>query len=139
MASLFTSAWSAVGIHVTMDQQDPATWLKNLLALNWNMDFQEAGTTTGGADYTLGRLYMSSAGRMGYKNPTLDNLLAKARESTKPAQRKQYYAQATNIIWSRAVGIYPLQANLITAANTRVQNFTPAPNLLPSFATASVK
>jgi len=139
MASLFTSAWSAVGIKVTMDQQDPATWLKNLLALNWNMDFQEAGTTTGDADYTLGRLYMSSADRMGYKNPSLDRMLTEARESTSPAQRQQYYAQAINIIWSQAVGIYPLQANLITAANSRVQNFTPAPNLLPSFATVSVK
>jgi peptide/nickel transport system substrate-binding protein len=139
MASLFTSAWSAVGINVTMDQEDPATWLNNLLALNWNMDFQEAGDLTGDADYILGRLYLSSADRNGYKNPTLDTLLTQARESVNSAQQAQLYAQAINLIWSQADGIYPLQVNLITAANTRVVNFVPAPSSLVSFADVSVK
>lgn len=139
MASLFTSAWSAVGINVTMDQEDPATWLNNLLALNWNMDFQETGDLTGDADYILGRLYMSSADRNGYKNPTLDALLTQARESVSPAQQQQLYARAINLIWSQADGIYPLQVNLITAVSTRVVNFVPEPSTLVSFADVSVK
>jgi peptide/nickel transport system substrate-binding protein len=141
MASLFTSAWAAVGVKVNMTPYDPATWLKNLLppALNWNMDIGINTTLTGDADYTLGRIYVSSADRMGYKNPNLDALLLAAKESLSPTQRASLYAQAINILWSQAIGIYPLQVNQITAVRSQVQNFVPKPNLLDSFANVSVR
>lgn len=139
MASLFVSAWSAVGINVTMHQEDPATWLSNLMALRWDMNFQENGDLTGDADYILGRLYLSGADRMGYKNPALDTLLMDARELVDPAERAKLYGEAIDIIWKQAVGIYPLQANNISAVQSRVQGFVPVPSTLVSFAAVSVK
>jgi peptide/nickel transport system substrate-binding protein len=138
MASLFVSAWAAVGINVTMDQQDPATWLSNLLALNWNMNMQEASDLTGDADYIIGRLYMSTSHRMGYDNPALDALLTDARESVNPALRAKLYARADKLIWQQAVGIYPLNPFNIVAVRTNVHGFNPVPSTLDSFAGVSV-
>ena len=66
------------------------------------MDFQTNATTTGDADFTLGRLYHSRANRNGYKNADLDKLLDDARRPWIKIKRKDLYAQANKIIWDDA-------------------------------------
>jgi peptide/nickel transport system substrate-binding protein len=137
-AQAYASYWAKVGVKVQIESQPQAVWLQNLLALKWSMDIQENVVLTGDADYTLGRLYTSSADRTGYKNPQLDTLLSQASQTTDQTKRAQLYKQASKIIWSQAVGIFPLQERDTYAVKSTVKGFTPTPNRVPSFLKVSI-
>jgi peptide/nickel transport system substrate-binding protein len=137
-AQAYVSYWAKVGVKVELQAQPTAVWLQNLLALNWQMELQENFATTGDADYTLGRLYTSSANRTGYKNPELDTLLAQARQSTDQAQRQKLYEQAGKIIWDDAVGMFPIQERDTYALRDTVKGFVPSVTRAPSFLKVSV-
>jgi peptide/nickel transport system substrate-binding protein len=137
-AAAMLSDWAKVGIKVKPQQLERATWLDKLLKLNWDSTMTTGSTVTGDADFTLGRLYLSTAKRTGYANPALDKILLKARQELDQTKRAALYAQAGKIIWSDAVGIYPLDlmGNVVTRKG--VGGFTPTPNDLPDFANVSV-
>ncbi|MGI8690155.1 MAG: ABC transporter substrate-binding protein [Thermomicrobiales bacterium] len=132
------SYWSAVGIKVKNDRQEAGVWLDNLIKLNWDMDVQTNAVLTGDADFTLRRLYVSSANRNGYANPDLDKLLNDAAGTVDQKQRATMYAQADKIIWDDAVGIFPFELLENYVYNKKVTGFTPVPNLIPSFMNVSV-
>lgn len=125
--------WAAVGIKVRVDEQERATWLDNLIKLNWDMDFQTNAVTTGDADFTLGRLYHSRANRNGYKNPDLDKLLDDAAAASDQNKRKELYAQAQKIIWDDAVGIFPFDLLATFTYRKTVDGFVPTPSAFLSF------
>jgi len=125
IAQAMFSYWDAVGIKVTDRQSERAQWLDDLLALNWEMDFQTNGVVTGDADFVLRRLYHSSANRTGYANPDLDKLLDDAAASVDQEERKSLYADACKLIWDEAVGIYPFTLVQSFIARNNVQGFTP--------------
>ncbi|MHB8644269.1 MAG: ABC transporter substrate-binding protein [Thermomicrobiales bacterium] len=128
------SYWNAVGIKVKSDQQEPGVWLDNLIKLNWDMDLQTNSVLTGDADFTLRRLYVTSANRNGYGNPDLDKLLNDAAATVDQKQRANIYAQADKLIWDQAVGIYPFDLLLNWVYSKKVQGFVPVPNEIVSFA-----
>ncbi|MDQ2786064.1 MAG: ABC transporter substrate-binding protein [Chloroflexota bacterium] len=132
------SYWNAVGIKVKNDRQEAGVWLDNLIKLNWDMDVQTNSVLTGDADFTLRRLYVSSANRNGYANPALDKLLNDAAGTVDQKQRATMYAQADKIIWDDAVGIFPFELLENYVYNKKVTGFTPVPNLIPSFMNVSV-
>lgn len=138
MAQAFQTYWQKIGVTVTLEQLEQAAWLKRLLALDWDMDFQANGIVTGDADYALGRLYTSQANRMGYSNKQLDGILAEARSNGDQSAREKLYAQACKIIWSDAVGIYPLQPLTTYGMRKNVQGLIPAANEVPNLATVSL-
>jgi peptide/nickel transport system substrate-binding protein len=125
--------WAAIGVKVKSDEQERATWLDNLIKLNWDMDFQTNAVTTGDADFTLGRLYHSRANRNGYKNPDLDKLLDDAAAASDQNKRKDLYAQAQKIIWDDAVGIFPFDLLATFAYRKTVEGFVPTPSAFLSF------
>ena len=131
--------WNAVGIKVKSGEQERATWLDNLIKLNWDMDFQTNAVTTGDADFTLGRLYHSRANRNGYKNEALDKLLDEAVAATDQNKRKELYAQANKHIWDEAVGIFPFDLLATFAYRKTVDGFTPTPSAFLSFYNTMVK
>lgn len=131
VAEAFNSYWTKVGVHVKLQELEQAEWLKRLLALDWDMDLQNNSVTTGDADYTLGRLYTSTANRMGYSNPKLDRILNGARSTTDQSHRQQLYSQACEIIWDDAVGIFPLQIKATYGLQASVKGFTPSPDNQP--------
>jgi peptide/nickel transport system substrate-binding protein len=131
VAQAFQQYWSKIGVTVALQELEQASWLKRLTSLDWDMDLQNNSSTTGDADYTLGRLYTSAANRMGYKNPELDDVLSKARAETKQDSRKELYAKACKIIWEDAVGIFPMDLTANYAMRSTVQGFVPAPNNQP--------
>jgi peptide/nickel transport system substrate-binding protein len=102
------------------------------------MDLQTNTVTTGDADFTIGRLYTSSANRMGYKNPDLDEVLAKARASFDAAERKTLYGQACKTIWEDAVGIFPATITTAYGVRTSLQGFTPVPSNQPDLSAVVV-
>lgn len=137
IAQALFSYWNTVGITVNDRQSERAQWLDDLLALNWEMDFQTNGVITGDADFVLRRLYHSSANRNGYANPELDEILDDAAATVDQEERANLYAQACEIIWSEAVGIYPFTLVQAFAYRTNVQGFQPTPSF-PIFTTVTV-
>src|SRR5699024_6346371 len=59
------SYWSDIGVTVESQELERGLWIDTLNDLDWDMDFQANATNTGDADFTLRRLYHSSANRMG--------------------------------------------------------------------------
>ena len=138
IAQALVSYWNAVGIKAKAMEQENAIWLDNLLKLNWDMDLQTNTVTSGDADYTLRRLYLSSANRNGYGNPELDKLLNDAAESVDQKKRADLYAQANKIIWDEAVGLFPFELYENYAYKKNVQGFVAVPDVVPSFFGVSV-
>jgi peptide/nickel transport system substrate-binding protein len=138
LAQALISGWAKVGIKVEAQQIEKATWLERLNKLDWDMDLQTNTVTTGDADFTLGRLYTSSANRMGYHNADLDTVLAKARASTDQDERKTLYAQACKTIWDDAVGIFPATMTTAYAVRDSLQGFEPAPSNQPDLSAVSL-
>jgi peptide/nickel transport system substrate-binding protein len=138
VAQALFSYWNAVGIRVKDAQSERAQWLDRLLKLDWDLDMQTNGVNTGDADFVLRRLYTSSANRMGYASASADRVLQLAAETVDQSRRKVYYAQACEMIWDDAVGIYPFELIQSYIARDRVAGFTPTPSF-PTFTTVTVR
>jgi len=137
LAQSLISAWAKVGVTVEQQQIEKAAWIKRLTALDWDIELQVNTVTTGDADYTLGRLYTSTANRMGYANKELDGILAQARSTADQEKRKSLYAQACEIIWRDAVGVFPAALSSTYGLRSTVKGFSPAANSQPEFRTVS--
>jgi len=138
LAQAMISDWAKVGIKVKPLEKERAQWLEDFGKLNWDMNLQTNVTGTGDADYTLARLYVCSAKRNGYCSPALDNLLLGARTSIDQGERDKLYAQAGQIIWDDAVGIFPAELASNSAHRDRVQNFVMPPSGRPLFTKVTV-
>ncbi|MGH3311717.1 MAG: ABC transporter substrate-binding protein [Streptomyces sp.] len=132
VAETMISYWREIGVKVQPQELEEAQWTERLLALDWDMDLQTNVTATGDADYSLGRLYLSSANRLGYKNPKLDKVLNAARQSQDQNKRKQLYSEACRIIWQEAPGIFPIEMRLNFATRKNVRGFEATPDESPS-------
>ncbi|MFE0592021.1 ABC transporter substrate-binding protein [Micromonospora echinospora] len=137
-ADAMISDWAKVGIVVKPQELERATWLDRLLKLDWDSTMTTGSTITGDADFTLARLYLSTAKRNGYANPELDRILLQARGEIDQNRRAELYAQAGKIVWDDAVGIFPLDLSGNVVLRKGVQGFTPTPNDLPDFAGVSL-
>ena len=138
MAQAFISDWAKAGIKVQPQEKERATWLKDFGALNWDMNLQTNTTGTGDADFTLNRLYTCAAKRLGYCNKDLDAILAQARASLDPNERKTLYAQADKMLWDDAVAVFPVDLKNNYAVRDNVQGFEMPVNGRPDFAKVSI-
>ncbi|MFD0476589.1 ABC transporter substrate-binding protein [Nonomuraea thailandensis] len=127
------SGLAAAGVQVDVLEKEKAVFTEDLLALNWDINFQQLATPTYDAASNLGRLYTCAAKRTGYCNKELDKLLAEAGASPDEAERADLYGQAGKIIWADAVGMYPMTVQLAYSWRSRVTGFTPDPSGLPDF------
>ncbi|MGW6283196.1 ABC transporter substrate-binding protein [Kribbella sp. NPDC055071] len=127
-----------IGVQVDLLEKEQAVFTKDLLALNWDINFQQLSNPMLDAVNTVGRLYPCAAKRNGYCNPALDKLIAQAAGSTNEQDRVKLYGDAEKIIWDDAVGMFPMAVKYAYAWNKRLTGFTPDPNGLPSFATLQV-
>ena len=138
IAQALFSYWNAVGARIKDGQAERAQWLDKLLKLDWDMDFQTNIVVTGDADFVLRRLYITSANRMGYSNPTVDHVLDLAAQSPDQVRRKVYYGQACEIIWDDAIGLYPFELTATYVSRKAVQGFVPTPSS-PVFTSVTVQ
>ncbi|WP_026875031.1 ABC transporter substrate-binding protein [Jiangella gansuensis] len=127
-----------VGVQVEPLEKEQAVFTEDLLALNWDINFQQLATPTYDAASNLGRLYPCAAGRNGYCNAELDSLLAAAGATADEAERTELYGQASEIIWRDAVGMYPMAVSIAYAWNSDLEGFTPDASGLPDFSTVTV-
>lgn len=120
-----------IGVKVEPTQKEPAVFLEDLLALNWDINFQALGTAAFDSATNTGRLYPCAAGRNGYCNSELDEILAAAGNTTDTDERVELYDQANEIIWDDAVGMYPMLLNITYAWRSNVTGFEPNPLFMP--------
>jgi peptide/nickel transport system substrate-binding protein len=130
--------WAKVGIKVTLLPEQSAVWSKDLKALNWDMTALENTSRTGDADQILGRLYTSSADRLGFADSQYDQLVKDAASTVDQSKRQADYAQAEQILWSKAVGIWPLEIAATYGVNKRVTGFVPDPSSVVDFSSVGV-
>ncbi|GAA4730300.1 ABC transporter substrate-binding protein [Phytohabitans rumicis] len=123
-----------IGVQVDLLEKEQAVFTKDLLALNWDINFQQLSNPTYDAANTIGRLYPCAAKRNGYCNQQLDQILAQAGASADEQERVRLYGEASKIIWQDAVGMFPMAVKYAYAWNKRLSGFTPDPNGLPGFA-----
>ncbi|HEY4200833.1 MAG TPA: ABC transporter substrate-binding protein [Devosiaceae bacterium] len=113
--------WARIGVKGEIDLQEPAVGTKRLLALDWDIAIiQPVVTSTGDADYTLGRLYTCAANRTAYCDPSLDKLLNQAGAEPDQAKRADLYKQAGKIVWDQAVGMYPMNVKQVWAWSSKL-------------------
>lgn len=132
------SYWDAIGVRVENLEKERAVWLEDLVALNWDMNFQTNTVRTGDADFTLRRLYVSAANRNGYANAELDKILTDAAAASDQEERERLYADACRIIWDEAVGIFPFDLIENYVYRTGIEGFVPVPSAIPEFETVRV-
>lgn len=132
------SYWQKIGVKVDLLQKEQAVFIKDLVALNWDVNFQQLGTAGYDAVTNLGRLYPCSAKRNGYCNADLDKLLTQGGSASSSDERKQAYAAASKIIWDDAVGMYPMTVKIAYAWNKSLSGFTQDALGYPDFAKATV-
>jgi peptide/nickel transport system substrate-binding protein len=114
--------WARIGVNVEIDLQEPAVGTRRLLDLDWDIAIiQPVITSTGDADYNLGRLYTCAANRTGYCDETLDQLLAKASASPDQAERAALYTEAGKIVWDNVVGMYPMNVRQVWGWSSRLE------------------
>ena len=130
--------WAKVGIKVNLIPQQSAVWSKDLKALNWDMTALENTSRTGDADQILGRLYTSKADRLGFGDAQYDKLVKDAASTVDQAKRQSDYAQAEQILWSKAVSIWPLEIAATYGVNKRVTGLVPDPSSVLDFSTVGV-
>ena len=117
-----------IGVQVEVLEKEQAVFLEDLLALNWDINIQQIGSAGFDAATNLGRLYTCAANRMGYCNPELDELLAEAGSISDVEEREALYADAIEIIWGDAVGMFPMFPETAYVWRSDVQGFVPAPD-----------
>lgn len=132
------SYWDAIGVTVENLEKERGLWLEDLVALNWDMNFQTNTVRTGDADFTLRRLYVSEANRNGYGNEELDDILISSAATGDQEERERLLAEACRIIWEEAVGIFPFELVENYVYRAGIEGFIPAPSAIPEFTTVSV-
>lgn len=127
-----------IGVRAEPLEKEQAVFLEDLLALKWDLNFQQLGSQGFDAATNLGRLYPCAAKRTGYCNPKLDELVAAAGATSDTAEREDLYAQATEIIWDDAVGMYAMFVEQPYAWRDTVQGFEPSAEATPYFTKVTV-
>jgi peptide/nickel transport system substrate-binding protein len=127
LAEVVKSYLGDIGINVNITIQDQALWIEDLLALNWQAEQIGTGTLTGDADYTLRRLYHSSAKRVPYTNEELDKLLIAEVGELDAAKRQDLFCQVCDILWQDVPVVYLFGTIQVYGLNARVQNFETRP------------
>jgi peptide/nickel transport system substrate-binding protein len=137
-AQAVTSDLRAIGVQVEPVEKEPGVWIEDLLALEWDINLQSVSVPSLDAATNVGRLYPCAAERTGYCNEDLDSLLAEADSIADPDARQDLYAQATEIIWTDAVGMFPMFPQVVYAWQDGVTGVDLDPSSVPGFADVSV-
>jgi peptide/nickel transport system substrate-binding protein len=123
-----------IGVQFEPVEKEPGVWIEDLLALNWDLNLQSVGVPSLDAATNVGRLYPCAAERTGYCNPELDDLLAQADSVSDPSEREALYAEATEIIWTDAVGMFPMFPQIVYAWQDGLSGVDLDPSSVPGLA-----
>lgn len=138
LASALVSDWAEVGITLEPIQQERATWVDDVIGLNFDLVMDQQDNLTGDADNSLNRLFACSAGRVPMPcHEELDTALANAQSEFDEERRLDYLAQAQSILWDEVMAYYPLELTMSYAMRNDVTGFAPEGDGTPNFTTLS--
>lgn len=137
LAQAMVSGWAAIGVTVTPIEQERAAWVEQLNALDWNIQIFTNVTATGDADYTLGRLYKSTAKRLGFASAEVDGWLDVAASSVDQDERAEMFENVSTYLWDNAVGTWPAQMKTNAAYKDDVRGLVLSPAYRIVFANVS--
>ena len=132
LAVAIQSYLSKIGITLKLNVLDPATWLAGARSNSFNR-MSLAGWTgdNGDPDDMISPLFNGNAFLTGnfshYSNPTVNQLFAKALETSVPSQRAAMYKQIQRQIMHDAPAIFLNYTDLMRATTTNVHGFVPNP------------
>jgi peptide/nickel transport system substrate-binding protein len=132
------SDWAKIGVSVEPRYLELATWAKSYVAQDFDLSLITKPTNTGDADWTLGRLYLSSSNRIPCANKELDGYILDGRQSTDPKVRLAAYDKALRFLHEKLCGYYPRDVLEPYAWSKKVHGFVPSPATIPSFAAVTV-
>lgn len=125
------SALARVGIHVTVREQDPGSYVRSVYTER-EFDFTVSGVSTM-FDPTVGlqRIYWSNSfnpkvpwsNANKYRNPEVDRLLEAAAIETDPAKRADYFKKFQAIVIQEIPTIALVQLQSVTVFKKRVDGF----------------
>jgi peptide/nickel transport system substrate-binding protein len=127
------SDWAKIGVEVQPRYMELAAWAKTYVAQDFQLSLLRRPTNTGDADWTLGRLYLSSSKRVPCANKELDQYILDGQASTDPAVRKEAYRKALTYIHDKLCGYYPRDVLEPYAWSKKVKGFVPSPATVPTF------
>lgn len=128
LAETLAAYLGEIGINVSLIQQDQSLWVQDLLAMNWQLNLAGTTTITGDGDFTLSRIYMSTAKRTGYDNLEIDNLLADQQQSVDLSQREEMMCQVCNILWDDGPTIWLFNSLHSYGIHDYVKGYEPKTN-----------
>ena len=129
LAEYVKQAWSRIGVEVTLDSTDVAGWVQKVS--NW--DYQTTNNFVyqyGDPSLGVARTYISDnirqgvmfSNTMGYSNPRVDELFARAAVENDPEARDDLLGEAQKILVDDLPVIWLLEMEFPTFVNNRVHN-----------------
>ncbi len=131
------SDWAKIGIQVEPRYLELATWAKAYVAKDFDLALVTRPTNTGDADWTLGRLYLSSANRVPCANKELDSYIMEGQASADPQVRLAAYKKALTYMFKNLCGYWPRDVLEPYAWSNKVHGFVPSAATIPSFWTVT--
>lgn len=125
LAEVIADYLADVGVTLKITTQDQALWIEDLLALNWDMNLLNTGTITGDADFTLRRVYQTSAKRTGYYNDQVDKLLVDQQSVLDMNKRADMICEACQILWDDGPTVWLSAITYLYGYRDRVKGFVP--------------
>jgi peptide/nickel transport system substrate-binding protein len=118
--------WKAIGVNVTLDELDPATYIPSVLAHKYGgVEMLGAPAALLNDPYQLQVFYASSGAYSSVKDPTLDALLDRVRASTNPATRASNAKQMAVYLYNQLYGFPVLNTDAIFGYGPKIAKFTP--------------
>lgn len=129
LAEYIKQSWGKIGVKVNLESTDVAGWVQKVS--NW--DYQTTNDFVyqyGDPSLGVARTYISDnirkgvmfSNTMGYKNPQVDELFAKAAVENDPEKRQQQLSEVQRILVEDLPVIWLLEMEFPTFVNKRVHN-----------------
>ncbi|MEU8802402.1 ABC transporter substrate-binding protein [Spirillospora sp. NPDC048819] len=123
VGQVLAQGWKKAGINCTLETLDISPWVKKWATGDYQMAMTgfDGGFGGGKTAFTLlGALSSQNPLNFGYKNPEVDELLAKAWATTDAAERAAICKRINGLVAKDAIAIPPVYPKLIVAQRTEI-------------------
>ena len=118
--------WKAIGVNVTLNELDPATYIPSVLAHKYGgAEMLGAPASLLNDPYQLQVFYASDGPYSAVKDPTLDALLDKVRSSIDTADRAANAKRMAAYLYNELYGFPVLNTDAIFGYGSKIAKFTP--------------
>lgn len=121
VAQVLVEGWKKVGIEATLQTQDTSAWVQDWAAGKYDvaMTIYESGFGGGRTAFTvLAPVNSAQPLNFGYKNASVDELMAKAWATNDAAERAEFCSQMDKLLAQDAMGLPPVYPKFIVAQRT---------------------